>query len=146
MVEMSRAKERSPRIFWLGPLFSGIMAQFWRMVLASAPDDAASGEESSGRAARRNGEIQKRPSGRQGGCGRKEGRRRHGFLDILGAGARFCQIEHVLFQLCRRTQQLSLIFRLVGGLPFGLWPLFLLRDGKKWTEMTATQYVETLGH
>jgi hypothetical protein len=38
------------------------------------------------------------------------------------------------FELCRRTQQPSLTFPLVGGSMFGLWPLFHLRDGGKWTE------------
>jgi hypothetical protein len=51
-----------------------------------------------------------------------------------------------LFELCRRTQQPSLTFRLVGGSMFGLWPLFHLRDGGKWTEMTATQHGGTLRH
>jgi hypothetical protein len=45
------------------------------------------------------------------------------------------------FELCRRTQQPSLTSRLVGGSTFGLWPLFHLRDGGNWTEMTATQYL-----
>jgi hypothetical protein len=44
-----------------------------------------------------------------------------------------------VFELCWRTQQPSLTFRLVGGSTYGLWPLFLLRDWGKWTEMTATQ-------
>jgi hypothetical protein len=48
------------------------------------------------------------------------------------------------FELCRRTQQPSLTSRLVGGSTFGLWPLFHLRDGGKWTEMTATQHRGTL--
>jgi hypothetical protein len=43
------------------------------------------------------------------------------------------------FELCRRTQQPSLTFCLVGGSTYGLWLLFLLRDWGKWTEMTATQ-------
>jgi hypothetical protein len=51
-----------------------------------------------------------------------------------------------LFELCRRTQQPSLTFRLVGGSTFGLCPLFHLRDGGKWTEMTATQHGGTLRH
>jgi hypothetical protein len=34
-------------------------------------------------------------------------------------------------ELCRRTQQPSLTFHLVGGSTFGLWPLFHLRDGGK---------------
>jgi hypothetical protein len=34
-------------------------------------------------------------------------------------------------QLCRRTQQPNLTFCPVGGQPFGLWPLLLLRDGGK---------------
>jgi hypothetical protein len=49
-----------------------------------------------------------------------------------------------VFELCRRTQLPSLTFRLVGGSTFGLWPLFHLRDGRKWTEMTATQNGGTL--
>jgi hypothetical protein len=51
-----------------------------------------------------------------------------------------------LFELCRRTQQPSLTFRLVGSSTFGLWPLFHLRDGGKWTEMSATQHGGTLRH
>jgi hypothetical protein len=51
-----------------------------------------------------------------------------------------------IFELCRRTQQPSLTSRLVGGSTFGLWPLFHLRDGGKWTEMTATQHGGTLRH
>jgi hypothetical protein len=50
------------------------------------------------------------------------------------------------FELCRRTQQPSLTFCLVGGSTFGLWPLFQLRDWGKWTEMTATQHGGTLKH
>jgi hypothetical protein len=46
----------------------------------------------------------------------------------------------ILYELCRRTQQPSLTFCLVGGSTFGLWPLFHLRDGGKWTEMTATEH------
>jgi hypothetical protein len=44
------------------------------------------------------------------------------------------------FELSRHTQQPSLTFTLVGGSTFGLWPLFHLRYGGKWTEMTATQH------
>jgi hypothetical protein len=51
-----------------------------------------------------------------------------------------------IFELCRRTQQPSLTFRLLGGSTFGLWPLFHLRDGGKLTEMTATQHGGTLRH
>jgi hypothetical protein len=51
-----------------------------------------------------------------------------------------------VFELCRRTQQPSLTFCLVGGSMFGLWPLFHLRDGGKGTEMTATQHGGTLRH
>jgi hypothetical protein len=51
-----------------------------------------------------------------------------------------------LFELCRRTQQPSLTFRLVGGSTFGLWSLFHLRDGGKWTEISATQHGGTLRH
>jgi hypothetical protein len=51
-----------------------------------------------------------------------------------------------LFELCRRTQQPSLTSRLVGGSTFGLWSLFHLRDGGKWTEMTTTQHGGTLRH
>jgi hypothetical protein len=29
---------------------------------------------------------------------------------------------------------------------FGLWPLIHLKDGRKWTEMTATQHRGTLRH
>jgi hypothetical protein len=50
------------------------------------------------------------------------------------------------FELCRRTQQPSLTSCLVGGSTFGLWPLFHLRDGGKWTEITATQHGGTLRH
>jgi hypothetical protein len=50
------------------------------------------------------------------------------------------------FELCRRTQQPSFTFRLVGGSTFGLWPLFHLRERGKWTEMTATQHGGTLRH
>jgi hypothetical protein len=42
------------------------------------------------------------------------------------------------FELCWRTQQPSLTVHPVDGSRFGLWPLFHLRDGGKWTEMTAT--------
>jgi hypothetical protein len=51
-----------------------------------------------------------------------------------------------IFELCRRTQQPSLIFHPVDGSTFGLRPLFHLRDGGKWTEMTATQHGGTLRH
>jgi hypothetical protein len=51
-----------------------------------------------------------------------------------------------LFELCWRTQQPSLTFCRVGGSMFCLWPLFYLRDGGKWTEMTATQHRGTLRH
>jgi hypothetical protein len=54
--------------------------------------------------------------------------------------------ESNVFELCRRTQQPSLTFCLVGGSTLGLWPLFHLRDGGKWTEMTATQHWGTLRH
>jgi hypothetical protein len=54
--------------------------------------------------------------------------------------------DGLLFELCRRTQQPSLTFRLVGGSTFGLWPLFHLRDGEKWSEMTATQHGGALRH
>jgi hypothetical protein len=50
------------------------------------------------------------------------------------------------FELYRCTQQPSLTFSLVGGSTFGLWPLFHLRYGGKWTEMTATQHGGTLRH
>jgi hypothetical protein len=56
------------------------------------------------------------------------------------------QCAAFVFKLCRRTQQLSLTFLLVGGSTFGLWPLFHLRYGGKWTEMTATQHGGTLRH
>jgi hypothetical protein len=52
----------------------------------------------------------------------------------------------LVFELCRRIQQPSLTFRLVGGSMFGLWPLFHLGDGGKRTEMTATQHGGTLRH
>jgi hypothetical protein len=39
----------------------------------------------------------------------------------------------------------SLTFHLVGGEPFGLWPVLLLKDGGKLTDMTATQHLATLG-
>jgi pimeloyl-ACP methyl ester carboxylesterase len=52
----------------------------------------------------------------------------------------------IVFELCRRTEQPSLTFRLVGGSTFGLWPLFHLRDGGKWPEMIGTQYGGTLRH
>jgi hypothetical protein len=51
-----------------------------------------------------------------------------------------------LFELCRRTQQLSLTVHPVDGSTFGLWPLFHLRDGGKRTEMTATPHGEALRH
>jgi hypothetical protein len=51
-----------------------------------------------------------------------------------------------IFELCQRTQQPSLTFHLVGGSTFGLWPLFHLRGGGKWIEMTATQHGGTLRH
>jgi hypothetical protein len=54
--------------------------------------------------------------------------------------------ESNVFELCRRTQQPSLTFCLVGGSTLGFWPLFHLRDGGKWTEMTATQHWGTLRH
>jgi hypothetical protein len=37
-------------------------------------------------------------------------------------------------------------FCLIGGSTFGLWLLFHLRDGGKWTKMTATQHGGTLRH
>jgi hypothetical protein len=40
-------------------------------------------------------------------------------------------VFHDLFELCRRYQQPSLTFCLVGGIMFGSWPLFHLRDGGK---------------
>jgi hypothetical protein len=55
-----------------------------------------------------------------------------------------------LFKLCQRTQQSSLTIRLASGSTFGLCPLFLLRDGGKWTnggkwtETTATQHGGTV--
>jgi hypothetical protein len=54
--------------------------------------------------------------------------------------------QHRIFELCRRTQQPSLTFCPLGGSTFGLWPLFHLSDGGKWTEMAATQHEETLRH
>jgi hypothetical protein len=53
---------------------------------------------------------------------------------------------HFLFELCRRTQQPSLTVHPVDGSMFGLWPLFHLREGGKWTEMTDTQHGEALRH
>jgi hypothetical protein len=61
-------------------------------------------------------------------------------------GQEFKAQAYQLFELCQRTQQPSLTFRLVGGSMFGLWPLFHLRDGGKWTEMTATHPGVTLRH
>jgi hypothetical protein len=68
----------------------------------------------------------------------------------------FCEVSKIvtlqilkistIFELCRRTHQPNLTFHLVGGSTFGLWPLFHLRDGGKWTEMTATQHGGTLRH
>jgi hypothetical protein len=52
----------------------------------------------------------------------------------------------VIFELCRRIEQPSFTVHPVDGSMFGLWPLFHLRDGGKWTEMTATQHGETLRH
>jgi hypothetical protein len=50
------------------------------------------------------------------------------------------------FKICRRTKQPTLTFCVVGGSTFVLWPLFHLRDGGKWTEMTASQHGGTLRH
>jgi hypothetical protein len=47
---------------------------------------------------------------------------------------RFCnfvQCITIIFELCQRTH--SLIFCPVGGQPFGLWSLFLLKDEEKLT-------------
>jgi hypothetical protein len=50
----------------------------------------------------------------------------------------FSAARRFLFEICRSTQRLILVFRLVGGQPFGLWPVLLLRDGEKLTEITDT--------
>jgi hypothetical protein len=55
-------------------------------------------------------------------------------------------LNHAVFELSRRTQQPSLTVHPVDGSMFGLWQLFHLRDGGKWTEMTATQHGGTLRH
>jgi hypothetical protein len=59
---------------------------------------------------------------------------------------KYQRFDTCIFELCRRTQQLSLTFRQVGGSTFGLWTLFHLRYGGKWTEMTATHHGGTLRH
>jgi hypothetical protein len=74
--------------------------------------------------------------GRVGGVGDGNG---------LGVGADL-RASRLQFELCRRTQQPSLTSHLVGGSTLGLWPLFHLRDGGKWSEMTATQHGGTLRH
>jgi hypothetical protein len=51
-----------------------------------------------------------------------------------------------VFELCRCSQQPSLTFCPVGGQPFGLLPVPLLKYREKWTEMTVTKHVGTLGH
>jgi hypothetical protein len=66
--------------------------------------------------------------------------KKSGFTNKCCPICQSCLSARSLFELCRSTQQPSLTFRLVGGSMFGLWPLFHLRDGGKWTEMTATQH------
>jgi hypothetical protein len=66
------------------------------------------------------------------------------YLDVMIMPRQNRKFVLLAFELCRRTQQPSLTFCLVGGSTFGLWPLFHLRDGGKWTEMTATQHGGTL--
>jgi hypothetical protein len=56
----------------------------------------------------------------------------------------FLIVQRVIFELCQRTQQPSLTVHPVDGSMFGLWPLFHLRDGGKWTKITATQHGGTL--
>jgi hypothetical protein len=71
---------------------------------------------------------------------------RVGMEDEENFGVSWKVVLKRVFELCRRTQQPSLTSRLVGGSTFGLWPLFHVRDGGKWTEMTATQHGGTLIH
>jgi hypothetical protein len=60
-------------------------------------------------------------------------------MNIENTNINSISISPVL-ELCRRTQQPSLTFHLIDGSTFGLRPLFHLRDGGKWTEMTATKH------
>jgi hypothetical protein len=88
-------------------------------------------------------------SGRR--CCRRFARRRNRPIAfrLLSRRRRMICIEDkwtLLFELCRRTQQLSLTVHPIDGSTFGLWPLFHLRDGGKWTEMTATQHGGALRH
>jgi hypothetical protein len=50
------------------------------------------------------------------------------------------------FDLCPRTQLLTLKLCPSGGHPFGLWPVLFLSDGKMDIHDCYTQYMETLGH
>jgi hypothetical protein len=45
-----------------------------------------------------------------------------------------------LIQALSAHSAAELYITTVGGSTFGLWPLFHLRYGGKWTEMTVTQY------
>jgi hypothetical protein len=43
----------------------------------------------------------------------------------------YVNVDWIIFELCRRTQQPRLTFHLVGGSTFGLWPLEMGDNGRK---------------